>query len=241
MSHKRRITSFLLTDVSHRARIVKLKAEISLIDHELETLQCQFGMAFYDAIEQESTSMNNDWPEPIATAYQECKTLIDSKRSEQTKRHDAMDAHMSQRLRSSAPTNITERAKSLADAVTSRSVDAKYKLENMWFDREMIREKQVFGRLVFDSVLELANQSNAIEQESLQLIVDDIAEKAADPLQRKAEKWLQIAALEAVLEQSWPKDNHNNDDALTKSSEPTPVPTTTTTVEPVDGVLSDEQ
>jgi hypothetical protein len=236
MSNKRRITSFLLADVSQRARIVKLKAEISLIDHELEALQCQFGIAFYDAIEQESSSLStHDWPEPIATAYQECKTLIDSKREAQTKRHDAMDAHMSQRLRASAPTSLTERAKSLADAVTSRSVDAKCKLENMWLDREMIREKQVFGRLVFEAVLELANNqssSEQIEQEALQLIIDDTAEKAADPMQRKAEKWLQIAALEAALEQSWPKDNDG-----TKASEPPP----SATVGPVDGVLSDEQ
>jgi hypothetical protein len=244
MTSKRRVTRFLLADVTQRARIVKLKTEIAVIDHELETLQCAFGVSFYDAMEEHcnSTTMT-ELPEAIATAYQECKTLIDSKREEQTKRHDAIDANQSQRLRAAPSTSLAERAKSLADAVTSRSVDAKCQLENMWLDRAVLREKQVFGRLIFDTaVLEPADDGGHYDlpNESLQLIIDEYAEKAADPRQRKAEKVLQIAALEATIEQAWPKDN-NDDQTVTTSKSVQEEPAEVVAPGTATNTLSEEQ
>lgn len=200
MSKQRRVTRELLNDVSKRAQIVKLRTEIALIDRELETIQNDFGVALYDAVDEEATSPQ--LPEGLHQSYEDCRGIVAAKQQEISDRQDTMDSHQSQRLRAAEPTNLSQRAARLQEIIASRSSDAKLKLEIMWLEREILREKQVFGHVVFDACMQLGHSSE-LESEEIEKVVDSTYELSTDPAHRKAERLEQIEQLEAALA---PKD-----------------------------------
>lgn len=199
MSKQRRVTRELLADVSKRAQILKLRTEIALIDRELDTIQNELGVSLYDALEQQADVL----PEVLHQAYDDCRSIVSPKQQEISNRHDTIDSHQSQRMRAAEPTTLSERATRLQHAIASHSSDAKLKVEIRLLEHSIVREKQIFGHVVFDACMQLGH-SNELEVEAIQDIIDATYDLSTDPTQRKAERLEQIEQLEAEL---IPKDD----------------------------------
>jgi len=186
----------LVGGLSKKARKVKLRADVLLIDRELEAIKSSFGVELYDAIVEEGSLP--DKFSPLAGAYEGCREIVDRKVNEQDGKHNQIDSHQSRRLRAPQPSNAKERARWIKETVTTRSLDAKLKLQTYWLDHEIKMAKQVFGALVFDLAMEMAEcqQEAAIPQENsdcaIQRSINRAEQAAKGPKALRQEKMQRI-------------------------------------------------
>lgn len=196
-------TREILSGISKTAQILKLQAEIKLIDRELDAIKSAFGVKLYDAIAGSELPI---FLEHISATYDSYREYIEGKQKEMESKFDQIDSHQSERLRSPQPTTASERAQWVTSRLKSRSSDVKLKMEAVMLDRDMNKAKQLFGRQVFAAAMEMAHvedlqqqppEGPAAEEEpnTIKALIDEVAGLVAKPQERRGEKSKQLSLL----------------------------------------------
>lgn len=138
--------------VAAASQKTKLKAEIALVDREINSRKHQFGVEMYDLMEQKKTFGGKSESEPkIIECFEKAESDIKTVIGKKDEKQGVMDNLDSTRSGLPAET-VGEKAKKVGQQAQDLANKGKMKAEMALLDRDITGRKQLFGIELFDLI-----------------------------------------------------------------------------------------
>jgi hypothetical protein len=143
----------------------KLRADIVLIDREIQTQKHNFGIEFYDALveyERMHKKLPNKYEngkqcDNLTTEFEQCRRDVTMHGNSIDAKQLEMERHSVTRERIAPAIEMSQKAKNLGTSITSQSNQVKLQAQIKLLERDIQNRKGAFGIAIADALLSSSN------------------------------------------------------------------------------------